>query len=112
MGWVPEGGTSFSLPQIRWTLVSDEREQLQTSGNGDVRDVTLTLYGPEVVRDLLPVSNQAGSGELASRASGWISKPGRTLVTRKGMHLFVNGRPIQAASAIGAAVEAACSHEL
>ncbi|HZG66223.1 MAG TPA: DNA mismatch repair endonuclease MutL, partial [Herpetosiphonaceae bacterium] len=103
---------ALSRPQIRWTLLSDGREQLQTSGSGDARDVMLTLYGPEVVRDLLPVNDQDGSGELATRVSGWISRPGRTLGTRKGMHLFVNGRPIQVASALGAAVQDAYFHQL
>src|SRR5687768_9370665 len=53
---------ALSRPEIRWTLITDGREQLQTSGSGDIRDVMLTLYGPEVVRDLLPVNDQDGTG--------------------------------------------------
>lgn len=103
---------AFSRPQIRWTLISDGREQLQTSGNGDARDVMLALYGPEVARDLMAVSDQDGSGELATRVSGWIGSPERTHGTRKGMHLFVNGRWIQATSVIGQAVEEAYFNRL
>jgi DNA mismatch repair protein MutL len=96
---------ALSRPGIRWTLITDGREQLQTSGNGDVRDVLLALYGPEVVHDLIPVDDHDGSGEQEMRVSGWISQPRRALGTRKGMHLFVNGRWIQASSNIGTAVE-------
>ena len=103
---------ALSWPAIRWTLVSDGREQIQTSGNGNARDVMLALYGPAVARDLLPVNDQDGSGEQATRVSGWISPPHRTHGTRKGMHLFVNGRWIEVTSAIGAAVEAAYFHRL
>ena len=103
---------ALSRPAIRWTLTSDGREQIQTSGNGDARDVMLVLYGAEVARDLIPVTDQDGDGELATAISGWISPPRRTHGTRKGMHLFVNGRWIEATSAIGAAVEAAYFHRL
>ncbi len=103
---------ALSRPAIRWTLTSDGREQIQTSGNGDARDVMLALYGPEVARDLIPVQDQDGAGELATSISGWISPPRRAHGTRKGMHVFVNGRWIEATSTIGAAVEAAYFHRL
>ena len=96
---------ALSRPEIRWTLVIDGREQLQTSGSGDVRDVMLSLYGLDVVRDLLQVDDQDGQENWRHAYRAGSVHQRRTLGTRKGIHLFVNGRPIQAASTLGAAVQ-------
>jgi DNA mismatch repair protein MutL len=85
--------TQYALgyPEIRFTLVRDDKTVFQTNGTGDLRAAVLAMYGLELARQLLDVSGEEGG--VASR--GLISPPGVTRASRDGMHLFVNRRAIQ-----------------
>ncbi|NJK81289.1 MAG: DNA mismatch repair endonuclease MutL [Chloroflexaceae bacterium] len=95
---------ALASPDVRFTLLLDGRLALQTSGNGDLRDVVIELYGLEVARQLLPIAADYGEGLEAVHLNGLVSPPGLTRGTRSSMHLFVNRRAIQPRGPLAAVV--------
>ncbi len=87
---------ALAYPDIRFTLLLDGRLALQTSGNGDLRDVLIELYGLDVARQLLPVDVSHGDGTDAITIRGLISPPGLTRSSRNYVHIFVNQRAVNA----------------
>ena len=46
---------ALAYPHARFTLHQEDRLALQTSGNGDRREILAVLYGPDVARQMLTV---------------------------------------------------------
>ena len=46
---------ALAYPQVRFLLRNDGRNSLQTSGNGKHREVLATLYGVEIVKQMIEV---------------------------------------------------------
>ena len=46
---------ALAYPQVRFHLRQENRQSLQTSGNGDRREVLANLYGVEVARQMIEV---------------------------------------------------------
>ncbi|NOK57451.1 MAG: DNA mismatch repair endonuclease MutL [Chloroflexi bacterium AL-W] len=86
---------ALAYPEVRFTLLLDQRLALQTSGSGAVREVMVELYGFDVARQLLPLDVQYGEGSDSIRIQGLVSPPGVTRSSRGYLHLFVNRRAIQ-----------------
>jgi DNA mismatch repair protein MutL len=101
---------ALAYPQVRFQLRQEGRLALQTSGNGDRREILAALFGLEVSRQLLEVlaefefptpAQPVGLGhppEPASellRISGFISPLAVTRSNRRELHFFVNGRWVQ-----------------
>lgn len=86
---------ALAYPEVRFSLLLEERRALQTSGDGNVRSVLIELYGPDVARELLPLEAEAGEGEAHVRLHGMLSPPGLTRGSRGYIHLFVNRRALQ-----------------
>ena len=82
---------AMAYPQVRMRLVQEGKVNLQTSGNGDPREVLAALYGVEVARQMLEVSMT----EEGLRVAGFISPLALTRSNRKEITLFVNGRWVQ-----------------
>jgi DNA mismatch repair protein MutL len=82
---------AMAYPQVRMRLVQEGKVNLQTSGNGDQREVLAALYGVEVARQMLEVS----MSEEGLRVAGFISPLALTRSNRKEITLFVNGRWVQ-----------------
>jgi DNA mismatch repair protein MutL len=93
---------ALAYPRTRFHLRQDGRAVLQTSGNGDRREVLAALYGFEVARQLLEVL--AEYDDL--RVSGFISPLSYTRTNRREITLFVNGRWIQDVALTAAVVQA------
>ncbi len=87
---------ALAYPDIRFTLLLDGRLALQTSGNGNLRDVLIELYGLDVARQLLPVDVSHGDDTDAISIRGLISPPGLTRSSRNYVHIFVNQRAVNA----------------
>jgi len=98
---------ALAYPEVRFSLLLEGRLALQTSGNGDLREVVVELYGLEVARQLLPIEASAGDDEQAVRVTGLVSPPGLTRGSRGYLHLFVNRRALQPRGALAAVVEEA-----
>lgn len=82
---------ALAYPDRAFKLTQDERVILQTSGNGDRREVLTQIYGVELARQLLEVD----FADEGMRISGFISPIALTRSNRKEMTFFVNGRWVQ-----------------
>ena len=90
---------ALAYPHVRFHLFQDGRPVLQTSGNGNRREVLAGLYGVEVARQLLEVTFDHDEG----RVEGFISPLALTRSNRRDITFFVNGRWVQD-SALSAAL--------
>ncbi|MDD5370474.1 MAG: DNA mismatch repair endonuclease MutL, partial [Anaerolineaceae bacterium] len=82
---------ALAYPHVRFRLVQDGKMSLQTSGNGDRREILATLYGVEIARQMLEVL--ADEDDLS--LSGFISPTTLTRSNRREITFFVNGRWVQ-----------------
>lgn len=81
---------ALSRPDVHFTLTRDDKEVINTPGSGDILDTIASLYGKEVIRQLLTVDyTQEGI-----QVKGYISRPTLLKGTRQWQTLFVNGRCI------------------
>jgi DNA mismatch repair protein MutL len=85
---------ALAYPAVRFNLLHDGAAVLQTSGNGDRREVLANLYGVETARQMLEVDLH----EEDMRVSGYISPVSLTRSNRREMTFFVNGRWVQDAA--------------
>jgi DNA mismatch repair protein MutL len=85
---------ALAYPHIRFSLRQESRPALQTSGNGDRREVLAALYGADVARQMLEVL--AADDDI--RIDGFISPTSLTRSNRREINFFVNGRPVQDAA--------------
>ena len=79
---------ALAYPDVRIQLFHDNRPILQTSGNGDRREVLANLYGVETARQMIEVDLE----DDGMRISGFISPVALTRSNRREMTFFVNGR--------------------
>jgi len=85
---------ALAYPNVRFHLHQDGKPALQTSGNGDRREILAALLGVEQARQMLDVLAQ----EDALQVTGFISPTSLTRSHRRDMTFFVNGRPVQDAA--------------
>ena len=90
---------ALAYPQVRFHLSQEGRISLQTSGNGDRREVLAALYGAEIARQMLAVLYS----EDRLSVQGFVSPTSLTRSNRREMVFFINGRPVQD-SALSAAL--------
>jgi DNA mismatch repair protein MutL len=93
---------ALAYPNVRFQLKQEGRVALQTSGNGDIREVLGILYGSQAARQMLEVL--ADYDEI--KVSGFISPIALTRSNRREITFFVNGRLIQDVSLTTALVQA------
>lgn len=82
---------ALAHPEISFRLIHNGRKLLQTSGNGDVRQVLTSIYGLNIVKKMIPIKGKS----LDFTISGWISLPEVTRASRNYISIFVNGRFIK-----------------
>jgi DNA mismatch repair protein MutL len=82
---------SLAYPEIGFKLVVDQKNTLQTPGNGNRREILAQLYGVDISHQMLEVVFDAEGINL----SGYISPISITRSNRKEITFFVNGRWIQ-----------------
>jgi DNA mismatch repair protein MutL len=93
---------AMAYPSVRFHLFHDGGAVLQTSGNGDRREVLANLYGVETARQMLEVDLH----EEDMRVSGFISPVSLSRSNRREMTFFVNGRWVQDAALVSALLQA------
>ncbi len=93
---------ALAYPKVRFHLHQDGRVGLQTSGNGDRREVLAALYGVDIARQMLEVLAE----EDGLSVSGFISPTTLTRTNRREITFFVNGRPVQDAALSAALLKA------
>ncbi|MCC6602410.1 MAG: DNA mismatch repair endonuclease MutL [Anaerolineae bacterium] len=109
---------ALAYPQIRFRLTHNGRITFQSSGSGQVQDVLVAIYGPEITRQLLeigdwrletddtnlqsPISNSRSHIEVA----GFVGPPGVHFANRGQITLFVNGRWVKDSQLTYAVIQA------
>lgn len=89
---------ALAYPNVRFQLRQENRLALQTSGNGNQREILAVLYGAEIARQMLQVISTEGEIQI----SGFISPTTITRSNRREITFFVNGRPVQDPTLISA----------
>jgi DNA mismatch repair protein MutL len=92
---------ALAFPHVRFSLRQEGRPALQTSGNGDQREVLASLYGVEMARQMIEVLAKDESASI----TGFISPPSLTRSNRREITFFVNGRPVQDSTLTAALVQ-------
>ena len=82
---------ALAYPDKAFHLNLDQKTILQTSGNGNRREILAILYGADLSRQMLEVLFDAEGIQI----SGYISPISVTRSNRKEITFFVNGRWIQ-----------------
>ncbi|MBP1692200.1 MAG: mutL [Chloroflexi bacterium] len=93
---------ALAYPHARFTLHQEDRLALQTSGNGDRREILAVLYGPDVARQMLTVITEDENIHI----DGFISPTSLTRSNRRDITFFVNGRPVFDAALTAAILKA------
>ena len=93
---------AMAYPDVRWELVVDDKLSLQTSGNGDRREVLASLYGVDVARQMLVVDFK----ENGAHIYGFISPISLTRSNRREITIFVNGRWVKDTAVTAAIIKA------
>lgn len=89
---------ALAYPLVKFQLRQENRLSLQTSGNGNRREILGVLYGAEIARQMLEVI--ASDGEI--HITGFISPTSVSRSNRREITFFVNGRPVQDPTLISA----------
>jgi DNA mismatch repair protein MutL len=92
---------ALAYPKVRFNLRMENRTAIQTTGNGDRREVLAAMYGVDIAKQMIEVLAEYDDIGV----TGYISSPGVTRSNRAGIGFYVNGRPIQDASLTTAVVQ-------
>ena len=98
---------ALAFPDIRFRLTTDDRLSFQSSGNGQLHDVLLAIYGIEVAEKMLPIQTDAEADTRQPLSvQGYVSSPSLHRANRRHISLFVNRRWIQDRSLTHAVAQA------
>lgn len=93
---------ALAYPQVRFQLFHEQQAALQTSGNGNRREILASLYGVETARQMLEVIME----EDDLRLTGFTSPISVTRSNRREITFFVNGRWVQDSALAAALLQA------
>ncbi len=93
---------AMAHPHVQFSLKTDGRLQLSTSGNGSLRDAVAAVHGAELAQAMIEVGSWTG----AYPVWGLVGTPEQSRANRTGVSLFVNNRWVQH-RAVGVAIEEA-----
>lgn len=82
---------ALSHPEISFSFRNEHRQVFMTSGNGDLREVALAIYGRDFSGRLLDIQLQYGDITV----SGLIGNPELTRKNRRGQIFVVNRRVVR-----------------
>lgn len=82
---------AFSYPSIAFNLVHNQKQLMQTVGNGNLQQVISAVYGVSVARDMVTAAAQDDDFKV----QGWVAKPELTRSTRSYISLLINGRYVR-----------------
>lgn len=82
---------ALSYPDIKFTLINNDKVLLQTDGNGDQLKVIYEIYGIDITKKMIPISDENDDYYI----HGYISYPEVTKGNRNSITTLVNGRVIK-----------------
>lgn len=93
---------ALSHPEVSFKFIKDNKQELNTPGNGKVSTAIYSVYGKEFFNSLIELDYNLNGIKL----SGFISKPTSSRATRNMQHFFINGRYVKSRTAMVALEEA------
>ncbi len=93
---------ALAYPHIRFQLRQENRQVLQTSGNGEQREVLATAYGIEIAKQMIEVLFEDDN----LKVRGFISPITLTRSNRREINFYINGRPIQDSALVTSVIQA------
>jgi DNA mismatch repair protein MutL len=78
-------------PQIAFRFTSDGKPLISSTGSGRLADAVLSIYGPDLVKELIALEHDFSHG----RIRGFISRPTISRLDKNYETFFVNGRYIK-----------------
>ena len=81
---------ALSRPDVHFRLLNNDKEVINTPGNGNLVDTIASIYGKNVANDLIALKYE----DNGISVSGYIGKPTMLKGTRQWQTIFVNGRTI------------------
>jgi DNA mismatch repair protein MutL len=93
---------AMAYPEVRFALTINGRTTLQTTGNGNLRDVIAEVYGLEIATTLLNVKK---TNDLPI-ITGLVSPPSLSRSSRDYISLFINRRWVRSGLLTRAALDA------
>lgn len=82
---------ALSYPNIKFILINNDKELLNTSGNGDLLKTILNIYGMIVASKMIEIKGETDDYKI----SGYISYPELTKSNRSGITLLINNRVVK-----------------
>ena len=82
---------ALSYPNIKFTLINNDKVLLDTDGNGDLRKVIYEIYGADITKKMIEVSGENDDYYI----HGYMSYPEMTKSNRSCITTLVNGRVIR-----------------
>ena len=82
---------ALSYPNIKFTLINNDRVLLDTDGKGDLRKVIYQIYGADITKKMIEISGENDDYYI----HGYISYPEMTKSNRNSITTLVNGRVIK-----------------
>jgi len=82
---------ALSYPNIKFILVNNDKEILNTDGNGNLLKVINSIYGLAVTKKMIEINNQNNDFQII----GYISYPEVSKSNRNSITLLVNNRVIR-----------------
>jgi len=81
---------ALSRSDVHFRLLNNDKEVINTPGNGNLVDTIASIYGKNVANDLITLKYE----DNGIGVSGYIGKPTMLKGTRQWQTIFVNGRTI------------------
>lgn len=82
---------ALSYPNIKFTLINNDKVLLKTDGNGDQLKVIYEIYGADITKKMIPIEGENDDYYI----HGYISYPEVTKGNRNSITTLVNGRVIK-----------------
>lgn len=82
---------ALSYPNIKFTLINNDKVLLKTDGNRDLLKVIYEIYGVDITKKMIPIEGESDDYYI----HGYISYPEVTKGNRNSITTLVNGRVIK-----------------
>ena len=82
---------ALSYPKVKFKLINDEKELLNTDGSGNLLKVIKAIYGLDVTKKMITVQGSNDDYDI----EGYISMPEVSRSSRNYMTTLVNGRVVR-----------------
>lgn len=98
---------ALSHSDIRFVLINDEKELLNTDGKGNLLKVIKSIYGNDVAKKMLEINTENNDYKV----SGYVSLPELNRASRNHISIIVNGRVVRNSALLKAINEAYTSYK-